>query len=49
MPPRSPMKSAMASSVTVSMFAVRTGSSSRSFPLLSVMPMSTIRRDSWWL
>ena len=49
MPPRSPMKSAMASSVTVSMFEVMMGSFSVSLPLLSVMVMSTMRRDSWWL
>ena len=49
MPPRSPMNSAMASSVTVSMLEVITGRPRVSFPVRSVMPVSTSRRDWWWL
>ena len=49
MPPFPPMKLAMASPVMVSMLAVMTGSSRASLPVLSVMVISTIRRDSWWL
>ncbi len=45
-PPLAEMKSAMPSSVMVSILAVITGTWRVSLPVLSVMPISTMRRDS---